>query len=48
MKKFTGMQLPGGVQFNGEQIYQEAEEEIKRLEEEMVNTYSLPTYDLMG
>jgi hypothetical protein len=48
MKKFTGMQLPGGVQFNGQEIYQEAEEEIKRLEEEMVNTYSLPTYDLMG
>lgn len=48
MKKFTGMQLPGGVQFSGQEIYQEADEEIKRLEEEMVNTYSLPTYDLMG
>lgn len=48
LKKFTGMQLPGGVTFNGEQIYQEAEEEIKRLEEEMINTYSLPTYDMIG
>jgi len=48
MKKFTGMQLPGGVQFSGQEIYQEADEEIKRLEEEMINTYSLPTYDLMG
>lgn len=48
LKKFTGMQLPGGVTFNGEQIYQEADEEIRRLEEEMINTYSLPTYDMIG
>jgi len=48
LKKFTGMTLPGGIQFNGEQIYQEADEEIKRLEEEMINTYSLPTYDMIG
>ena len=48
LKKFSGMQLPGGVTFNGEQIYNEAEEEIKRLEEEMINTYSLPSYDMIG
>ena len=48
LKKFSGMQLPGGLTFNGEQIYQEAEEEIKRLEEEMVNTYSMPSYDMIG
>jgi len=48
LKKFSGMQLPGGVTFNGEQIYQEADEEIKRLEEEMINTYSLPSYDMIG
>ena len=48
LKKFSGMQLPGGITFNGEQIYTEAEEEIKRLEEEMINTYSLPTYDMIG
>jgi hypothetical protein len=48
LKKFQGMQLPGGLTFNGEQIYNEAEEEIKRLEEEMINTYSLPSYDMIG
>ena len=48
LKKFSGMQLPGGLTFNGEQIYQEADEEIRRLEEEMINTYSLPTYDMIG
>jgi len=48
LKKFSGMQLPGGLTFNGDQIYNEAEEEIKRLEEEMINTYSLPSYDMIG
>lgn len=48
LKKFTGMQLPGGVTFNGEEIYREADEEIKRLEEEMITTYSLPTFDMIG
>jgi hypothetical protein len=48
LKKFEGMQLPGGLTFNGREIYQEAEEEIKRLEEEMINTYSLPSYDMIG
>lgn len=48
LKKFEGMQLPGGVQFNGQQIWQEADEEIKRLEEEVVNRYSMPVMDMIG
>lgn len=48
MKKFEGMQLPGGVQFNGQQIWNEADEEIKRLEEEVVNNYSMPAMDMIG
>jgi hypothetical protein len=48
LKKFEGMQLPGGVQFNGQQIWNEAEEEIKRLEEEVVNRYSMPAMDMIG
>lgn len=46
--KFIGMQMPGGVQFNGELIYQEAKEEILRLEEEMISSYSLPVSDMIG
>jgi len=42
MKKYVGMQLPGGLQFNGQQIYDEAVAEIKELEDEMINTYSIP------
>lgn len=48
LKKFEGMQLPGGVQFNGQQIWNEADEEIKRLEEEVVNRYSMPAMDMIG
>lgn len=42
LKKFAGVQLPGGVILNGDKIFQEAIEEIKALEEEMSNSYELP------
>ena len=48
LTKFSGMQLPGGVQFNGEQILQDAQVEIQRLEEEMIVSYSLPVVDMIG
>lgn len=46
--KFTGMQLPGGVQFNGEKIYDDAVREIEKLEDEMLVNYSLPVMDMIG
>lgn len=46
--KFEGMQLPGGVQFNGQKIHDDAIEEINRLEEEMITSYSLPVNDIIG
>jgi hypothetical protein len=42
MKKFEGVQLPGGVTLNGQKIYDEATEEIQILREEIKNTYQLP------
>lgn len=48
LTKFSGMQLPGGVTFNGEQILQDALAEIQRLEEEMIVSYSLPVMDMIG
>ena len=48
LKKFNGMQLPGGLTFNGQKIYDEAVEERKNLETEMINTYSLPVADMIG
>jgi hypothetical protein len=46
--KFSGMQLPGGVQFNGAQILNDAVQEIDKMETEMVNTYSLPSVNMIG
>lgn len=48
LKKFEGMQLPGGIQFNGQKIWEEAVEEQNKLEEEMVNTWSLPVGDMQN
>jgi len=39
LKKFGGLSLPGGVTLNGDQIYNEAVEEINQLEEDMTNSY---------
>ncbi len=48
LTKFVGMQLPGGVQFNGDQILQQGLEEKTKLEEEMISSYSLPVHDMTG
>lgn len=48
LTKFTGMQMPGGVQFNGEKILDDAVAEIKELEDTMLNSYSLPVLDMVG
>ena len=48
LTKFTGMSLPGGVQFNGEKIYDDAVAERKKLEDEMISSYSLPVLDMIG
>lgn len=37
IKKFDGMQLPGGISIDGKGLYQEAMQEIKDLEEELLN-----------
>ena len=46
--KFEGMQLPGGVQFNGQKIYDDSVDEIRRYEDEMISSYSLPVTDMIG
>jgi len=48
LKKFSGMQLPGGLTFNGQTIYDEATKERQELENEMISSYSLPVTDMIG
>jgi len=42
LKKFEGMELPGGVTLNGQQFFDEANEEIQQIEEEMQLKYTFP------
>jgi len=42
LSKFAGVQLPGGVQLNGPQIYAEASAEIQQIELEFYSQYELP------
>lgn len=42
LKKFEGVQLPGGVTLNGQLIYQEAIQELQEIRQEAESTYQLP------
>ena len=48
LTKFTGMQLVGGVSFNGEQILSDAREERKAMEEEAVQNLQPLSYNYIG
>ena len=48
LSKFEGVQLPGGVQFNGQRILEEAMAEIEKIEEEVQDKYELPPDFMVG
>ena len=48
LKKFEGMQLPGGLQFNGQQIWNEANDEVLRMEQEVTTNYGGIVMDMVG
>lgn len=48
LTKFSGLQLPGGVQFNGDRILSDAVTELEKMEQEMISSYSLPVMDMMN
>lgn len=48
MKKFSGIAMPGGVTLNGKEIYDEATEELEKLEEDIKSTQSMPSEIFMG
>jgi hypothetical protein len=48
LKKFAGIQMPGGVTLNGQVIYDEAITEIDKMEEEIYMMGSLPSEILTG
>jgi hypothetical protein len=48
LKKFQGIQMPGGVTLNGQIIYDESIQEINTLENEMENRYQAPPNFFVG
>lgn len=48
MIKFNGVLLPGGVQLNGRQIYDDGVAEVEKLEQQLKDEYELPPLDLIG
>lgn len=48
LSKYSGIQLPGGVTFDGKAIYDAAKEEADKLETEMRASFELPPDFLVG
>jgi hypothetical protein len=48
LMKFQGVKLPGGVELNGRQIYDDGQKELDMIMEKMSNTYELPPLDMIG
>lgn len=46
--KFRGVKLPGGIELNGREIYEDAEKEIEDIRSRMAMDYELPPYDFIG
>ena len=46
--KFQGVKLPGGVELNGRQIYDDAMNDLMIIREQMSNTYEIPPLDFIG
>ena len=46
--KFRCVKLPGGVELNGREIYEDAEKELEDIKQRMSMEYELPPYDFIG
>ena len=46
--KFGGVKLPGGIELNGRQIYDDGQRDIDMIMERMSSTYELPPLDMVG
>ena len=46
--KFQGVKLPGGIELNGRQIYDDGQREIDDIREQMLSTYEIPVLDMIG
>jgi hypothetical protein len=48
LSKFKGVKLPGGIELNGGEIFQQAEQELSDIKSRMSMEYELPPLDFIG
>ena len=48
LSKFRGVKLPGGIELNGGEILQQAEQELSDIKSRMTMEYELPPLDFIG
>ena len=46
--KFRGVKLPGGIELNGRELYEDGERELDAIISKMSMDYELPPYDFIG
>ena len=46
--KFKGVKLPGGIELNGREIYEDGQRELDAIKERMSQEYELPPFDFIG
>ena len=46
--KFQGVKLPGGIELNGRQIYDDAQKDLQDIQDRMMLEFELPPLDLIG
>ena len=46
--KFRGVKLPGGIELNGRELYEDAQRELEDIKQRMTMEYELPPYDFIG
>ena len=46
--KFNGVKLPGGIELNGRQLFEDGERELEAIKQKMASEYELPPLDLIG
>jgi len=46
--KFNGVKLPGGIELNGRQLYEDAERELEDIKQRMASEYEIPPLDFIG
>ena len=46
--KFNGVKLPGGIELNGRQLYEDAMRDLEDIKQRMSMEYELPPFDMIG